>query len=197
MSGQRFDRRLLLAFLLQAAAAAAPIRAQEIAASLDPDRTTIAFSVRSTLHTVHGTFKLKSGELRLDPATGQAGGEVVVDLESGRSGNDSRDRRMRGEILETGRFPTAVFRPDRFEGRVPADGDSQGTLHGRLEFHGAEHELLLPVRVHASAGQVTAEAKFEIPYVRWGLKNPTTLLLYVADTVQIEVETSARIHGDR
>jgi polyisoprenoid-binding protein YceI len=182
-----------VALLLWAAAGAAPLQADEVAVSLDPERTTIAFSLGATLHTVHGSFKLKSGALRLDTATGEVQGEIVVDMESGESGNASRDRRMRDEILETGHFPTAVFRPDRFEGRLSAEGDSQGNLHGRLELHGAEHELLFPVKIHASAGQATATARFEAPYVQWGLKNPSTLLLHVKDRVEVEIRAACKL----
>src|SRR6185295_14797211 len=106
----------------------AALPAQEVAVSLDPGRTTIAFSLGTTFHTVHGSFKLKRGALHFDTATGDVRGEIVVDTQSGESGNASRDKRMRDEILETPRFPTAVFRPDRFEGRLSADGDSQGNL---------------------------------------------------------------------
>jgi len=171
----------------------AALPAEEVAVSLDPGRTTITFSLGATLHTVHGSFKLKTGALHFDTATGEARGEIVVDALSGESGNASRDKRMRDEILETRRFPTAVFRPDRFEGRLSADGDSEGNLRGRLEIHGAEHALLIPVRIHASSGHATAAARFEIPYVQWGLKNPSTLLLHVNDRVEIQIQATVDV----
>jgi len=182
-----------VALLLRAAACATPLRADEVAVSLDSERTTIAFSLGATLHTVHGSFKLKGGALRFDTVTGEVRGEIVVDTESGESGNTSRDRRMRDEILETRRFPTAVFRPDRFEGRLSAEGGSQGNLHGRLELHGTDHELLIPVQIHASAGQATATARFEIPYVQWGIKNPSTLLLHVSDRVELQIKAAVNL----
>jgi polyisoprenoid-binding protein YceI len=189
--------RLAGAAVLLWAAADARLAAEEVAVTLDPARTTIAFSLGATLHTVHGSFKLKSGALRFDTATGAVGGEIVVDMESGESGNASRDRKMREEILETRRFPTAVFRPDRFEGRLSADGDSQGNLHGKLQFHGVEHELLFPVTVNASAGQATATGGFEIPYVQWGLKNPSTMLLHVKDRVALAIRAAASLTARR
>ena len=181
------------ALLLWAAADVLPLRADEIAVSLDLERTTIAFSLGATLHTVHGSFKLKSGALRFDTVTGEVRGEIIVDMESGESGNTSRDRRMREEILDTRRFPTAVFRPNRFEGRLSSDGDSQGNLHGLLELHGADHEILLPVKIHATAGQATAAARFEIPYVQWGMKNPSTLLLHVNDRVELQIQAAVNL----
>jgi polyisoprenoid-binding protein YceI len=177
--------------------AAAGIPAEEIAISLDTARTTIAFSLGATLHTVHGSFKLKSGALRFDSVSGAIRGEIAVDTQSGESGNASRDKRMHDEILETRRFPTAVFRPERFEGRLTAEGDSQGNLRGRLELRGAEHEILIPVRIHASAGKATASARFEIPYVAWGLKNPSTLFLRVNDKVEIQIQTTADVSPEK
>jgi hypothetical protein len=53
---------------------------------LEPKRTTIHFTLGSVLHTVHGTFRLKHGALRLDPASGRLTGEIVVDTQNGESG---------------------------------------------------------------------------------------------------------------
>ena len=39
--------------------ASAPAPGQEIAFDLDPARTTVQFTLGGTLHTVHGSFKLK------------------------------------------------------------------------------------------------------------------------------------------
>src|ERR1700683_4060962 len=74
--------------------------AQESTVKLDPAQTTIEFTLDSTLHTVHGTFKLKSGHISFDTATGKAGGEIIVDATSGDSDNKGRDKKMHHEILE-------------------------------------------------------------------------------------------------
>ncbi len=75
------------------------------------------------MHTVHGTFALKSGTVHFDPETGKASGEIVVYAPSGESGNNSRDKRMHKEILETAKYPDVVFRPTQVEGKV---GQSRG-----------------------------------------------------------------------
>jgi len=86
---------------------ALPVAAAETAVELDPARTVVTFTLHDVLHTVHGSFKLKRGSMTFDPATGKAAGEMVVDVTSGASGGDTRDRRMHKEILESARYPAA------------------------------------------------------------------------------------------
>ncbi len=144
------------------------------------------------LHTVHGSFALKRGSIRFDPLTGKVSGELVVDAASGNSGNGARDRRMHQNILESQRYPEIVLRPDRVQGKVAAQGASQVEMHGMFAIHGAEHEVVMPVQVDARDGHYTAAIHFTVPYVSWGMKNPSTLFLRCGDKVDIEIQTVAR-----
>jgi polyisoprenoid-binding protein YceI len=159
---------------------------------LDPARTEVNYKLSSTLHTVHGTFKLTRGEFTFDPATGKASGDLIVNAASGESGNGSRDKKMHESILESAKYPEIVFRPDRMEGKVEPAGRSDLKLHGMFNLHGSDHEITVPLAVVADGGAYTATATFEIPYVKWGLKNPSTFLLKVSDKVEITVKTVAR-----
>ena len=78
-----------------------PAFAQDRVFTADPAQSRVDFTVGATMHTVHGTFRLKSGTLRFNTATGVAEGQLVVDAESGDSENKSRDGKMKKEILET------------------------------------------------------------------------------------------------
>src|SRR5258707_7183681 len=69
---------------------AASASASEVALTLDPAQCKVHWTVDRSLHTVHGTFNLKTGSLHFDPGTGKADGEIVVFASSGVSGNDSR-----------------------------------------------------------------------------------------------------------
>ncbi|MDE3164494.1 MAG: YceI family protein, partial [Acidobacteriota bacterium] len=104
--------RLLLPLLI------APLWGQPLNLQLEPAKTEVHYVVDSTLHTVHGLFKLKRGDLAFDPATGQASGELVVDATSGDSGSGARDHRMAASILESSKYPEIVFHPDRVQGSV-------------------------------------------------------------------------------
>jgi hypothetical protein len=169
----------------QAPAAAS---AKEIVLNIDPAQSSVHYSVSSSLHTVHGTFAVKRGTLRLDPSGGKAAGEIVIDAVSGQSGNNSRDKKMHREVLESARFTDIIFRPDHLEGAVQPQGASSAQLHGVCVLHGSEHELTVPVRAELNSESWKGTATFSVPYNDWGLRNPGNFLLKVDHTVDIEVE---------
>jgi polyisoprenoid-binding protein YceI len=171
---------------------AGTVPAQETALRVDPAQTRVEFTLPNLLHTAHGTFQLKRGDLRFDPAGGKVSGELVVDATSGESGSGGRDKRMHNTILQSATYPEIVFRPDRVAGKVALQGKSEVSLHGMFSIHGATHEVTLPLQVEAAGGQYTATGTFKVPYVKWGMKNPSTLMLRVSDTVEITVHTVAR-----
>jgi polyisoprenoid-binding protein YceI len=167
--------------------------AQERALQLDPARTTIHFTLGAALHTVHGTFRLKDGALSLDPVSGKLTGEIVVDTKSGESGNGMRDRKMHREVLESERYPEIIFRPDRVEGTVAAEGKSSVQVHGIFRIHGTDHEFTVPAEVEIRPDGWSATVHFAIPYVKWGMKNPSTLFLRVGESVEIELVAAGSV----
>jgi polyisoprenoid-binding protein YceI len=173
---------LLALLLASGTAAAADLRLQ-----LDPAATTVKFSLSAALHSVHGSFKINSGTLQFDAASGKVLGEISVDAKSGESGNGMRDRKMHKEVLESERYPEITFRADRVEGPVAAEGKSSVKVHGIFSLHGSDHEITVPVEVSLVGSRWTASAHFTIPYAKWGMKNPSTFFLHVSDSVEIEV----------
>ncbi|MGA8703455.1 MAG: YceI family protein [Candidatus Sulfotelmatobacter sp.] len=180
---------LACVFLSIAMAAAA----QDVALQLDPQRTTINFTLGDVFHTVRGTFQLKRCELRLDPASGKITGEIVVDTKSGVSGNGMRDRKMHREVLESDRYSEIVFRPDRVDGTVSLSGKSSVRVHGIFTIHGADHELTVPAEVEMSPDQWRTTLHFAVPYEKWGMKNPSTLFLRVSESVDIDLTAAGSV----
>jgi polyisoprenoid-binding protein YceI len=169
--------------------------ASEIVFGIDPTQSKVHWKLGTTLHTVHGTFAFKNGTLHFDPATGKAGGEIVVDATSGDSGNDSRDKKMHKEVLESGHYPDVIFRPDRVEGKVAPQGKFSVQLHGIFVLHGSEHELIVPVQAELVGDHWTGNANFNIPFIDWGLKNPSSFLLKVNHAVEIELEMKGSLQN--
>ncbi len=178
------------AFFALAAVASA---AQGVAFKLDPQHTTVNFTLADALHTVRGSFQLKQGSLQLDVAAGKLSGEIVVDAKSGESGNGMRDRKMHREILESDRYPEIAFRPDRVEGTVALQGKSSVQVHGVFSIHGSDHELRVPAELNISSDHWTATLHFAVPYASWGMKNPSTLFLRVSESVDIDLSASGTV----
>jgi len=111
----------------------------------------------------------------------------VVDAESGDSENKSRDGKMKKDILETQKYPEIIFTAQKVKGTIAAQGKSQVELDGVMTLHGQPHPMELTVPVEVNGGTVSADVPFEVPYVKWGLKNPSTFILRVSDKVQITV----------
>lgn len=167
--------------------------AQETTFSLGPENTTVNFTVEATLHTVHGTFRLKSGTIRFDPSTGAGGGIVVIDAASGQTGNRKRDRNMHRDVLMSERYPEITFTPKRVIGTVSLQGESSVQVEGILRLLGTDHPITLPFRVQASGSELRATTQLIVPYVSWGLKNPSTFFLHVADTVEVSIAASGQL----
>lgn len=160
-------------------------RAQEIALQCNPGRTAADFTLGDPLHTVKGSFSLKSGEIHFDPTSEKISGEIVFDATTGQSGNERRDRKMHKDVLESARYPEIGFRPDRVEGKVSASGTSTIQVHGMFRIHDAEHEITAPAEVTPHGDHWEMSSHFSVPYVKWGMKNPSVLFLRVGNTVDL------------
>jgi polyisoprenoid-binding protein YceI len=192
-----------LARLLVAAAAGAlaaggspPAGTAAVTVTLDAQRTTISWSLSTFPDVVHGTFRLERGAVRFDPESGDADGCHSVDTRSGESGNRSRDRKMHDQVLESAHHPDATLRPTSVEGRLPAEGEGVLHVQGRLSLHGAEHPVTLPVRVARHGAAVTADTALAIPYVAWGLADPSVFVFRASKTVDLALHAVGTIAPD-
>jgi hypothetical protein len=102
---------------------------------------------------------------------------------------------MHKDVLESGRFGEIIFRPDSVSGKLERQGDSTIQIHGIFVLHDTEHELTAPTQASVSDGRWTGSAKFGVPFIEWGLKNPSTWLLKVDHSVSIELELKGTVQG--
>ena len=167
--------------------------AQEAIFELDPAQTQIRFTLPAAIRAAHGTFTLKSGTIRFNPATGKAAGSVVVDMTSEESDSVSLDRKILGEVLDTRKFPEAAFIPAQIDGRLEDAGESALQLSGTFRVRDFEHDFNIATMVTRNGDRLTATAHFLIPYVDWGMRNPGGVLMRVGNQVEINIKTVGRI----
>ena len=180
---------LMLALLCFAAATPPQTKTLEINSA----QSKVQFTVDSTLHTVHGSFQLKPGSIQFDPRGGPARGQLVVVAASGDSDNKSRDHKMTKEILEADKYPEIIFTPQQMKGTLAPSGASQFQLEGVMTLHGQTHPMTLDVKAEVQGTSLSADTSFDIPYIQWGLKNPSTFILRVNDKVQIHIHAVGQL----
>ncbi len=172
---------------------ATPLFGQEHVFELDPAKTTVDFTLEATLHTVHGSFKAKGGSIRFDSASGKTSGKIEVDATTAESGNSSRDHKMHKEVLESDKYPDISFSPSNVSGKIASGSNLQ--IQGIFHIHGADHPLTLSVPLEMKGDQVSAKFHFAIPYVEWGMKSPSTLVLRVSKEVSIDIVATGHLNS--
>jgi polyisoprenoid-binding protein YceI len=172
---------------------ATPSNAQQAVLELNPANTHIDYTLQGWPHVTNGTFQLARGIIRIDPATGKADGSVVVSATSGDSGSHMRDSEMKDSILEVERYPEITFIPQHAEGQRSGQSEFPAAIRGILTLHGKPHEITLNMAVQPRGDRFTATAHFAVPYVAWGLKNPSLLIFRCADTVYVDVKTQGQV----
>ena len=160
---------------------------------LDPSKTLVEFRLGGSIHDTHGKFQFKGGSIRADPSTGNAEGTIIVDAASGDSGDAIRDNRMKDSVLEAAQYPEITFSARHIDGHLDKGGGFRARLEGVLKLHGAEHQVVMETSGTLIGGNLVATAHFSIPYVEWGLKDPSVLFLTVAKQVDIDIATAGSV----
>jgi polyisoprenoid-binding protein YceI len=183
---------LVAVFCLLAKSVEAEPQRKVAVLELEPAKTTITFSLTGWPHNTHGTFKLRHGLIRIDPMTGKMDGIVLVDASSGNSGETIRDARMRSSVLEVSRFPEISFAPQNVESHGVPEGTFPVKVRGLL-LHGTQHDFSVIAFVSRSTNNATIHCSFVVPYVEWGLEDPSILMFKVSKQVFVDVTTNARL----
>jgi polyisoprenoid-binding protein YceI len=148
------------------------------------------------MHTVEGFLPVREGEIRFDLATGHATGRVVLDARAATTDNKRRDEKMHGEVIESGKFPEIVFVPSAARGSLDAAGSGTVSLDGTLSIHGAHQPFTVTAGVKMEGEKVTAEGSFKIPYVQWGMKDPSVFVLRVAKEFEVKIAAAGVLSHD-
>jgi polyisoprenoid-binding protein YceI len=118
--------------------------------------------------------------------------ELLVALSTG---NADRDATMQKEVLQSDKYPEAFFHPTRITGTLKAGATQTISAEGTFNIHGADHPLKLDAEVTLNREQATVTTHFRIPYVEWGMKDPSAFLLRVGKDVEVDVSAHGTVEG--
>jgi len=149
--------------------------------------------LNTTHEVVDGTFHVQSGSINFDRTVSHISGIVIVAAGSGKTGNDSRDKKMDKDILKADQFATVSFTPKTYTGTIAGSGDSTIQVSGVFTLLGTPHDLTIPMQIRIDGSKATAKAKFVVPYVQWGLKNPSFLIWKAENDVAIDLNLVGQI----
>jgi polyisoprenoid-binding protein YceI len=161
--------------------------AQHQTFTVTPDASQIAFSLGGNTHHVNGTFHVQSGSIDFDRTAQKISGSIIVAAGSGNSGEPSRDKKMNSDVLDTAHFAEVSFVPQSYTGTIAPSGDSTIQVTGIFTLHGTPHDLTVPMQIHMDGDKLSARGQFTVPYVKWGLKDPSVFILKVAKEVGIDL----------
>jgi polyisoprenoid-binding protein YceI len=179
---------LVLAVLL---GPAAPAQRQTFA--INSDASEVKMTLNTTHEVVNGTFHIQSGSIEFDRGNPRMSGSIVVAAGSGKTGNDSRDKKMNRDILKADQFTTVSFVPKSYTGTITPSGDSTIQVSGVFTLLGNPHDITIPMQIHIEGSKAVAKGQFVVPYVRWGLKNPSFLIWKAENDVAIALSLVGQI----
>jgi polyisoprenoid-binding protein YceI len=154
---------------------------------VNPNASEVKMTLKTTHEIVNGTFHVQSGSIAFDRSSPKMSGSVIVLAGSGKTGNSSRDKKMNMDVLEVEQHPTVSFEPQTYTGAIAPSGDSTIQVTGIFTLLGTPHEITVPMLVHFDGASATAKAHFVVPYVQWGLKNPSFLFWKADNDVAIDL----------
>ncbi len=155
--------------------------------TVNPVTSKVAFSLGGNTHHVDGSFHVQSGSIDFDRTGQTISGSIVVAAGSGNSGDPSRDKKMNSDVLDAAHFAEISFVPKGFQGNIAPAGDSTIQVTGIFTLHGTPHDLTVPMQIAIEGSTLRAKTHFTVPYVQWGLKDPSIFILKVAKSVDIDL----------
>ena len=177
----------IFGFVMLALTCTPAVFAQHQNLTVNSDASEVKIRLNTTHEVVNGTFHVQSGSIDFDRTASQISGMVIVAAGSGKTGNDSRDKKMNKDILKVEQFATILFAPKAYTGTISEPGDSTIQVTGVFTLLGTSHDLTIPMQVHLDASKATVKAQFVIPYVQWGLKNPSFLIWKADNDVKVDL----------
>jgi polyisoprenoid-binding protein YceI len=160
---------------------------------VNPDSSEVKMTLNTTHEVVNGTFHIQSGSIGFDRSNPQMSGSMVVLAGSGKTGNGSRDKKMNKDILVVEQYATVSFEPKTYSGPIAPSGDSTLQVTGIFTLLGKPHQITIPILVHLEGANTAVKAHFVVPYIEWGLKDPSFLVWKADHDVAIDLSLAGTI----
>lgn len=111
--------------------------------TIDPNHSSVSFSIRHLFSQVHGTFNKFSGTFLYDPQRPESSSvRVEIDASTISTNQDVRDKDLRSDnFFDVAKYPTLTFASTK----VAAAGEKKLTVEGNLTMHGVTKPVTLDV----------------------------------------------------
>jgi polyisoprenoid-binding protein YceI len=177
----------------------APALAEALRFRLIPDESQIVTKIKDPFgNSVNGALRIRQGEARGDVDRLQEVGSVslVIDTTSYNSNIGLRDQDVHEYYLEVQQYPVIRFDSTgihKIERPQPPNHLWQITLRGRLELHGVQREVLVPLRLLYQTNKIVAQGSLRFVLEDFNIKVPTLLFFKAGNQVDVDF----RIVGER
>jgi polyisoprenoid-binding protein YceI len=166
---------------------------------LSPDESRIATKIDDPFgNVVNGALRLRQGEARGDLDRLQETGSVslIIDAASYNSSIGLRDQDVQEHYLEVQQYP--VIRLDatgiqKIERPHSPQEPWQITVRARLDLHGVQRDVIVPVRLLYQGDKIIAQGSFRFSLEQFKISVPRLLFLKAGNQVQVDF----RIIGER
>jgi polyisoprenoid-binding protein YceI len=152
---------------------------------------------RSLASEAVGTSKVVKGSIAFD-ADGSIlsdQSEITVDVSSLSSDEGRRDNFIRGNTLQTGRYPSATFVPREAQGLespLPTSGEATFEMSGDLTVHGVTRPVVWHIDAQFGDGVVNGDATTSVNISDFGMTPPKAgPVLSIDDALTLELAFSA------
>jgi polyisoprenoid-binding protein YceI len=164
---------------------------------LNPDESQITTKIADPFGgVVEGTFRLRQGEARGDPdrLAESASVSLVIDTASYNSNIGLRDQDVQEYYLEVKQHPVIRFNGALAEKAERTSQDAwQITVKGRLDLHGVQREIVVPVRLLYQQNRIVAQGSFRLSLAEFNIAAPRLLFLKSGN----QAEVNFRLVGER
>jgi len=163
--------------------------------TIDPEHSSVGFTVRHFVGKVAGKFNTFTGAITLDRDTpGQNTAEATIQTASIDTNSPKRDTHLRSaDFLDATRFPEIRFKSKSWH----KTGEHAFDVVGELTMKDVTKEIVLKVslrELHPGAGgaQLSAEATARIDKKEFNVKDPPMLDATIGDDVNVVIKVEAR-----